>query len=361
MDGYCSDERGDRVYSKKNPVRNSSSDKANNLQLQNQHSEKKVEFSAKNKRETKNSQNSDDLYRPSFQPDNRTEWQHSFPWDEEVDLANTEIFGNASFRENQREIINATKAGKDVLALIPTGGGKSLTFQIAAVTGQGVTFVVMPLLSLIEDNLNFVVKLGIQAISLRSGQSEDKRMGQLYNEIRQVQYKIVYLTPEKLVASQALISVLDDLYQNGLLDRFVIDEVHCVSHWGQDFRKDYLQLDILKRRYPTVPLLGLTATATVKVKDDMAKRLGIQKQVYYFQSSFNRANLSYEIRNCKQIKSADQDVVQLLKTRFKAKSGIIYCLSRKDCEKLSESLRINHNIPCDFYHADLPYKQRSQI
>jgi len=84
-------------------------------------------------------------------------------------LANTEIFGNASFRENQREIINATKAGKDVLALIPTGGGKSLTFQIAAVTGQGVTFVVMPLLSLIEDNLNFVVKLGIQAISLRSG------------------------------------------------------------------------------------------------------------------------------------------------------------------------------------------------
>ena len=216
----------------------------------------------------------------------------------------------------------------------------------------------MPLLSLIEDNLNFVLDLGIQAVSLSVGgsQKEDRKIGQYYDQIRQVMYKLVYLTPEKLVASQGLMAVLDELYARNLLDRFVIDEVHCVSHWGQDFRKDYLHLDILKRRFPTVPILGLTATATQKVKDDMAKRLGIQKQVYYFQSSFNRPNLSYEIRNCKQLKSVDQDLVQLLKTRFKAKSGIIYCLSRKDCEKLSESLRTNHNIPCDFYHADLPYQ-----
>ena len=153
-------------------------------------------------REIKNSQNSDDNLRTSFQPDNRTEWQHAFPWDDEVNLANTEIFGNAAFRENQRETINATKSGKDVLALIPTGGGKSLTFQISAITGPGVTFVVMPLLSLIEDNLNFVLELGIQAISLSAGsQKEDRKIGQCYNDIRQVVYKLVYLTPEKLVAS----------------------------------------------------------------------------------------------------------------------------------------------------------------
>jgi bloom syndrome protein len=155
--------------------------------------------------------------------------------------------------------------------------------------------------------------------------------------------------------------VMDDLYQKKSLDRFVIDEVHCVSHWGQDFRKDYLHLNILKQRFPTVPILGLTATATQKVKDDMAKRLGIKENVYYFQSSFNRPNLTYEIRHCKQLKSIDADIVHLLKTRFKAKSGIIYCLSRKDCEKLSENLRINHKIPCDFYHAELPYRQRQEI
>ena len=134
-----------------------------------------------------NSSSLDDFRRkPSIEPDERTEWQHKFPWDDEIALINQEVFGNEGFRENQREIINATKSGKDVLALIPTGGGKSLTFQLSAVTGQGVTFVVMPLLSLIEDNLNFVRELGIPAISLSVGSAkqEDKRMGHLYSEIK---------------------------------------------------------------------------------------------------------------------------------------------------------------------------------
>lgn len=197
-----------------------------------------------------------------------------------------------------------------MLALIPTGGGKSLTFQLSAVTGEGVTFVVMPLLSLIEDNLNFVTELGIAAVSLSVGNTkkEDKKLGHLYEEIKQLQVKIVYLTPEKLVKSPSLLSVLDDLYQARRIDRFVIDEVHCVSHWGQDFRKDYLHLNLLKQRYPETPILGLTATATQKVKDDMASRLGIKNTVCYFQSSFNRPNLSYEIRDKKQLKSVDSDL-----------------------------------------------------
>jgi bloom syndrome protein len=168
--------------------------------------------------------------------------------------------------------------------LIPTGGGKSLTFQLSAVVGDGVTIVVMPLLSLIEDNMNFVLDLDIPACSLSVGntKTEDKKIGQLYNEIRQIRYKLVYLTPEKLVKSPGLMSTLDELYTADRIDRFVIDEVHCVSHWGQDFRKDYLHLDILKKKYPTVPLLCLTATATVKVKEDIAKRLGIKNEVEYF-------------------------------------------------------------------------------
>ena len=165
------------------------------------------------------------------------------------------------------------------------------------------------------------------------------------------------MTPEKIVKSPALLSTIDELYSMGKIDRFVIDEVHCVSHWGQDFRKDYLHLDILKKRYYNVPILGLTATATQKVKDDMAKRLGIRTATY-FQSSFNRPNLQYEIRNKKEIKDIDKDVVSLLRTRFYKKSGIIYCISRKDCEKLAETLKRNYLIKCDFYHADLPYARR---
>ena len=136
----------------------------------------------------------------------------------------------------------------------------------------------MPLLSLIEDNLNFVSELGIPACSLSAATNskiEDKKMGHYYYEIKKLQYKIVYLTPEKLVKSPALLSTLDELYEDKKIDRFVIDEVHCVSHWGQDFRKDYLHLDQLKKRYPTIPLLGLTATATAQVKEDILHRLGI--------------------------------------------------------------------------------------
>ena len=155
-------------------------------------------------------------------------------------------------------------------------------------------------------------------------------------------------------------SILDELYRAGKIDRFVIDEVHCVSHWGQDFRKDYLELKCLKNKYPTVPLLGLTATATIKVKEDLAARLGIKNRVIYFQSSFNRPNLFYEIRNKKQIKNVEADIAELLKTRFNRKCGIIYCISRKECEKYALALK-RHGIRCDFYHAEIPYAKRQEI
>ena len=130
--------------------------------------------------------------------------------------------------------------------------------------------------------------------------------------MKNLEYKIVYTTPEKIVQSPPLIETLDELYRQGKIDRFVIDEVHCVSHWGQDFRKDYLNLKMLKQKYSKVPILGLTATATVKVKDDIADRLGIAHDVIYFQSSFNRTNLLYEIRDKKQYKNVEEDIVQLL-------------------------------------------------
>ena len=152
------------------------------------------------------------------------------------------MFGNDGFRENQKEIINAVKSKRDALALIPTGGGKSLTFQLTAVTGSGVTFVVMPLISLIEDNLNYVLSLGISACSLSAGSKTNvnKKLWHYFDEIRALKYKIVYLTPEKLAQSEGLLSTMIGLYNCDKIDLIAIDEVHCMSSWGQDFRKDYL-------------------------------------------------------------------------------------------------------------------------
>lgn len=124
-------------------------------------------------------------------------------------------------------------------------------------------------------------------------------MSELYRDIRALKIKLVYLTPERLMKSPGLLGLIDQLASMKKIDRFVIDEVHCVSHWGQDFRKDYLNLDFLKDKYPDVPLLCLTATATIKVKDDITKRLKIDKDYAFFQSSFNRPNLVYEIRDKK--------------------------------------------------------------
>jgi bloom syndrome protein len=169
------------------------------------------------------------------------------------------------------------------------------------------------------------------------------------------------LTPEKLVNSPGLQATMDFLYSLGKIDRFVIDEVHCVSHWGQDFRKDYLCLDMLKKKYPRVPLLCLTATATIKVKEDIVKRLGIANQVVYFQSSFNRPNLVYEIRDKKALKNVEADLADSIRQRFRGKSGIIYCISRKDCETLATNLSKKYGIKCDYYHAELAYKDRKNI
>ena len=186
-------------------------------------------------------------------------------------------------------------------------------------------------------------------------------MGNIYNEIRQLQYKLVYVTPEKIAQSPGLISTLNDLYKIGKIDRFVIDEVHCVSSWGQDFRGDYLELRRLKQDYPNVPILGLTATATIKVKNDIAARLGIERRVIYFQSSFNRPNLFYEIRNKNKVKNVENDIAELLKDRFRNKSGIIYCTSRKNCETLASNLKRNYGISADYYHAERNNNERQMI
>jgi len=140
----------------------------------------------------------------------------------------------------------------------------------------------MPLISLIEDNITFVRSLGIPCVSLSTqSDKEDKRGAGIYSSIRNAEYKLVYLTPEKLVKSPRLLEILKEMYKENLIDRFVVDEVHCVSHWGQDFRKDYLNLSMIKDHFERVPILGLTATATIKVKEDITVRLRMKDTLYF--------------------------------------------------------------------------------
>jgi RecQ family ATP-dependent DNA helicase len=181
------------------------------------------------------------------------------------------VFGNDGFKESQLEIINAALSGKDVMALIPTGGGKSLCFQLPALLDKGYTFIIMPLISLIEDQAYQLRQRNIKAFAFSKMTASNNSSKTFFTDLLRGDetLKLIYLTPEKFVNSPAFMSVLDKLYQMKRISRFVIDEVHCVSHWGQDFRKDYRELSLLRMRYPKVPIIALTATATVPVKYDI--------------------------------------------------------------------------------------------
>lgn len=177
--------------------------------------------------------------------------------------------------------------------------------------------------------------------------------------------KIVFLTPEKITQSGQARSLIDNLYMENKVERFVIDEVHCVSSWGQDFRPDYLKLSILKEFYPDVPILGLTATATNQVKADIKKLLNLHS-VLYFQSSFNRPNLFYEIRNLKKAKW-EEDIAKVCMEQSqdgvsgKRNSGIIYCIRKKETEEMAKVLKAKYKINCAYFHADLSYTKRSEV
>ena len=196
----------------------------------------------------------------------------------------------------------------------------------------GVTIVISPLVSLIQDQLHHLSEMGVPAGVLGSMEKEGAAVqNQTYTQLRNDELKLLYLTPEKIAKSNKLMNTLEQLHNRGKLSRIVVDEVHCISSWGHDFRKDYQALRILKNRFRDVPLVGLTATATKRVQDDCVRQLGLQKCTRFFQT-FNRTNIVYEVKP--KTKDIVKDMKALIHDKFtnhrngKVQCGIVYCFSQ---------------------------------
>ncbi|CAM9378146.1 unnamed protein product, partial [Choristocarpus tenellus] len=282
------------------------------------------------------------------------------------------VFGHAKFRAGQKEVIVDAMRGKDVFVLMPTGGGKSLCYQLPACCCPGLAVVFSPLISLIQDQVSQMQSIGVQACYLNSEQDYDSEvkvvMDQLYHLQPYGGLKLLYITPEKFCRSPSMTRALQRLHSKGLLSRFVIDEAHCVSDWGHDFRPDYLHLGKLRREFPDIPIIALTATANQVVRDDTIHRLGMRNPTVRTES-FNRANLLYEILP-KKGKVLD-DILKVVMS-YPNQSGIVYCLSRRDCEKVAEGLRKKMTaaapqgghqgrMSVDYYHAERTTEEKAWV
>ncbi|KQS94384.1 ATP-dependent DNA helicase RecQ [Chryseobacterium sp. Leaf394] len=262
-----------------------------------------------------------------------------------------QYFGYDNFRLEQANAVENIISKKDTFVLMPTGGGKSLCYQVPALVLEGTAIVISPLIALMKDQVDALRVNGIPALYINSSMSSFEQ-NETLNQLKNGQLKLLYVAPEKLSADNgAFLKLLNDVN----ISLFAVDEAHCVSHWGHDFRPDYLFLNGLKKQFPEIPIIALTASADEITRKDIIKQLNLQNPLVLV-SSFNRANIKYFVQ---PKKSVLKNIIQYL-NEHPDDSGIIYCLSRKGTEEMSNNLREN-GINSAFYHAGISSAERAKV
>ncbi|CAM4193138.1 DNA helicase RecQ [Nocardia ninae] len=259
------------------------------------------------------------------------------------------VFGYDSFRGDQREIVEHVVAGGDALVLMPTGGGKSLCYQVPALVRPGVGVVISPLIALMQNQVDALSALGVRAGFLNSTQFPDERRA-VEAQFVAGELDLLYLAPERLRLESTA-----QLFDRGKVGLFAIDEAHCVSQWGHDFRPDYLALSMLHERWPDVPRIALTATATAKTSDEIVQRLDLGN-ARRFVASFDRPNIQYRIEPKNK---PDRQLLDFIRTEHAGDAGIVYCLSRNSVEKTAAFLTEN-GVSAVPYHAGLDNRTRAE-